>query len=138
MNTIEISGRQVFSLKAESSNNAYKGKLAGKFYSRYPYNGKLIIVNESSEFYKDLRAGEVNTFWVSEFTEMVPDANGVEKPIVRYAINGHITHKESLRFKEATIEEAILDAKIAEMTKASLKAEVTISQKEVDDLVEGA
>jgi hypothetical protein len=134
MNTIEITGKQVFSLKAESTGRPYKGQLAGQTYSRFPYNGKLIIVNETSQFYKELMAGEVHTLWISEFTEMVADANGVEKPVIRYRVNGHINRTENARFKESSIEEMILDAKLEEMVKASLKPKATISEQTAKDI----
>lgn len=134
MNTYEITGKQVFSLKAESSNRPYKGQLAGQTYSRFPYNGKLIIVNESSQFYKELMAGEVHTLWISEFEEMVADANGVEKPVIRYRVNGHMNRTEYIKFKESTVEEMILDAKLEELVKASLKPEAKISEGKAKDL----
>jgi hypothetical protein len=134
MNTIEITGKQVFSLKADSTGNPYKGQLAGQTYAKIPYNGKLIIVNESSQFYKELIAGEVHTLWISEYQDMVADANGVEKPVTRYRINGHINRTENARFKESTVEEMILDAKIDALVKASLKPEAKISEETAKDL----
>lgn len=134
MNTIEITGKQVFSLKADSTGNPYKGKLEGQTYAKIPYNGKLIIVNESSQFYKELVAGQVHTVWISEYQDMVADANGVNQPVTRYRINGHINRTENTKFKESSIEEMILDAKLEELVKASLKPEATISEETAKDL----
>ena len=65
---IKLSPEQVLEISVIDTNNAYKGKKAGKFYSRYRYNGIVFTVDNDNPFVKAFTDGQVRTVKLNEST----------------------------------------------------------------------
>jgi len=144
MNTIEISGANLgrieFIVEKTYNTTDENSPLKGKKYCNFKFQGKAFsIPSESSviPFLKDRsQRAKIKTIFLLETSYKKTNAEGVEETVPSFTYDGFLTVEESLEYKQSTFEEAVLDAKIANLIKGSIKAEEPLTEEALKELQE--
>jgi hypothetical protein len=132
MNTIEITGAQIFRLRILESARPYAdtSKLKGETYSRVSYNGTVFTINDKDPFITDLKNGKVHTAFLLETQDTIEDADGEKSTVKRLAFDGYANNAQMIGMTKTN---AVIDA----ITKGSFKPEIELSEEALQEL-EGA
>lgn len=79
---IKLNPEQVLEISVIDTNNAYKGKKAGKFYSRYRYDGIVFTVDNDNPFVNAFADGQVKTAKLNQSTREKTSVNDEGEEII--------------------------------------------------------
>ena len=128
-NAIEITGAQIFRLRTLESGISYASdsKLAGEKYSRITYNGIVFTINDKDPFHADLKAGKVHTAFLLETEKEGKDAAGNTTVVTRLQFDGYASNAQMIGLTKT-------DAVLQSIMKGSFKAEVELSEADIEAL----
>lgn len=144
-NTIEVSGIDLgrvafvytkpYSAEAQNKEGS---RFKNKSYSVFSFGQKSFTIPSDDEVVKFLmdrkERAKIKTLFLLKSTYQGTDAENKTVTVDTYTFDGFVTVEESLAYKQSSFEESILDAKIQSIMKGNFKAEVALSEADIEAL----